>query len=124
MRRVCDGFHDRRRAPASIEGPIDSNNNRFNSNALYVHALLYRVGRSPTRDLQLEQLHRGESLTSFDRETGPVSIARKLREIYEQRIRPASKFYVTFHHAKQPILCTSFYFPISIILFSSRPASV
>lgn len=52
-----------------------------------MYTLLYGVGRSPTRDLQLEQLHRGESLTSFDRETGPVSIARKLREIYEWRIR-------------------------------------
>lgn len=52
-----------------------------------MYTLLYGVGRSPTRNLQLEQLHRGESLTSFDRETGPVSIARKLREIYERRIR-------------------------------------
>lgn len=82
------------RVTASIEGLIDSNNNRF-SNAVYMytHALLYRVGRSPTWDLQLEQLHRGESLTSFDRETGPYhgSYARFMSPAH-----PASKFYVTF----------------------------
>lgn len=74
---------------------LDSNNNRF-SNAVYIptHTLRPSLqGRSPTWDLQLEQLHRGESLTSFDRETGPYhgSYARFMSPAH-----PALKFYVTF----------------------------
>lgn len=85
-----------------------------------MYTRFFRVGGSPTRDLQLEQLHREEWLTSFDRDTGPyIDWAGATRDL-----RGAPGVEVLRHfYAKQSILCT-FYFlalrPLPIYYYNYR----
>lgn len=83
---------------------VPSTNNNSTSIAACTHAFPYGVRSENGWDLQLERLHRGESLTSFDRVTGPYRLRGSFGRFMSGVFESCAKFYIIVARKNRPCI--------------------